>query len=374
MKILLLGDLNSIHLIKWVLALQTKAKEIAVFSLATIEHTHFDNIENITIKSVSLNNSIFRTGEGSIKKLSYLNALPQLKTFIQTFNPDILHAHYASSYGLLGALTKFNPFVISVWGSDIFDFPNKNFIFKQIVKYTLEQADLILSTSKVMAVETKKHTDKDVIVTPFGVDMDVFKKTTPVETNQEVINIGTVKALEPKYGIDTLIEAFAIADNRVQANLTLQIVGSGGLLEELMLLCTQLNIENKVHFLGKLDNSQIPGKLNEFQIYVALSKWDSESFGVAIVEAQSCEVPVIVSDKGGLPEVVSQDETGLIVPANDSESAAKAMIKLIENPALRSQMGKSGRLRVKKHFDWDKNVAHMHQIYKDLLASFKKAK
>ncbi|MFT5827708.1 MAG: hypothetical protein ACI9AB_000656, partial [Urechidicola sp.] len=154
MKILLLGDLNSIHLIKWVLALQTKAKEIAVFSLATIEHTHFDNIENITIKSVSLNNSIFRTGEGSIKKLSYLNALPQLKTFIQTFNPDILHAHYASSYGLLGALTKFNPFVISVWGSDIFDFPNKNFIFKQIVKYTLEQADLILSTSKVMAVET----------------------------------------------------------------------------------------------------------------------------------------------------------------------------------------------------------------------------
>lgn len=365
MKVLLLGDLNSVHVIKWVLALHKKSIQIGVFSLSSMEHTHFDNLENVTVKSLAVDNRVFRTGRSSIQKLSYLKALPLLKAFIKDFAPDIVHAHYASSYGLLGALSKFKPYIISVWGSDIYDFPNVNFIFKEILKYSLKQADLILSTSHVMADETKKYTDKEIKITPFGVNLSVFKKIDVPAKASQAITIGTVKALEHIYGIDTLIETFALVNNRVQDELSLQIVGAGSLLDELKFLCKKLKIENKVHFTGKLDNTEIPQKLNEFQIYVALSR--NESFGVAIVEAQACEVPVVVSDVGGLPEVVAQNKTGIIVPANDPEKAAEAILKLIQNASLREQMGKDGRERVQALYDWDKNVTTMHEIYEDLL-------
>lgn len=138
-----------------------------------------------------------------------------MKKVITEFKPDILHAHYASSYGLLGALSGFHPYIISVCGSDVFDFPNTSFLHKIVLKYNLSVADKILSTSNVMAIETSKYTNKEIIVTPFGIDLDKFKPLS-VKTifNKENIVIGTITILEEKYGIEYLIRAFAIVKNK----------------------------------------------------------------------------------------------------------------------------------------------------------------
>ena len=93
---------------------------------------------------------------------------------LKTFKPQLLHANYATSYGLLGAMTGFHPFVLSVWGSDVFTFPKKSFAHKMLFKYNLNKADKILSTSRFMSQEISKYTSKKIEITPFGVDLEKF--------------------------------------------------------------------------------------------------------------------------------------------------------------------------------------------------------
>ena len=97
---------------------------------------------------------------------------------------------------------------MSVWGSDVYDFPKVSFLHRCILKYTLKKADKILSTSHVMALETHQYTPKEIEITPFGVNTDLFKKI-PVHRDDTYI-IGNVKTLLPKYGIDVLIKAFQL--------------------------------------------------------------------------------------------------------------------------------------------------------------------
>lgn len=364
MKVLLLSDAYSIHTVKWAQSLSKKGIEIAIFSLNFNENEKnpYHNFNDIKL-FYYVNKNVKKRSSGLVK-LSYLSALPALKKAITEFKPDILHAHYASSYGLLGALSGFHPYIISVWGSDVFDFPNVSLLHKMVIKYNLSVADKVLSTSNIMAMETSKYTNKEIIVTPFGIDLDKFKPLK-VNTifNKEDIVIGTVKTLEENYGIEYLIRAFAIVRNKYKGlPLKLLIVGSGSLKNSLNQLVNKLNLDDVTVFTGKVSHELVPIYDNLLSISVSVS--NSESFGVAVIEASACEKPVIVSDVGGLPEVVANGITGIVVPPRNAEKTAEAIEKLIFDKSLRDRMGKAGRERVSILYDWNKNVEQMIDIYK----------
>ncbi|NQU86186.1 MAG: DNA recombination protein RmuC, partial [Mariniphaga sp.] len=101
--------------------------------------------------------------------------------------------------------------------------------------------------------------------------------------------------------------------------------------------------------------------LNLMDIYVAMSR--SESFGVAILEASACQLPVVVSNIGGLPEVVQDKITGFIVGSEDVEACADALVSLVKDRNLRNQMGKAGRKFVKEHYEWTYCSKLMLNIY-----------
>lgn len=227
MKIILLADPNSVHTIRWAKALETLDFDLLVIGISSLIVSDY---ENTGIKVKCFNQNIKRK-EGALSKIKYLFALPWIKKEIARYDPDIVHAHYASSYGLLGALSGFHPFIVSVWGSDVFTFPKISLIHKYVLKYVFRQSDSILSTSHIMAKETKQYTSKYIAVTPFGIDMDKFY---PIHVkslfNEEDIVIGTVKTLEEKYGIEYLIKSFKIlSDKYPDVPLKLLIVGAGSL-------------------------------------------------------------------------------------------------------------------------------------------------
>ena len=365
MKLLLLSKVNSVHTQRWANALSERGIEVLVFGLEGLKSKESPYRSEITIKTAGID----EPKQGGFKeKLNYLKALPLLKSTIKEFKPDILHAHYASSYGLLGALTGFHPFVISLWGSDIFDFPKRSFLNALIIKHNLKRADLITSTSITMAREGAKYTSKKIEVVPFGVDLEVFKPSEGKRTSPGTSTvIGTVKSLERKYGIDTLILAFALLKRKFEKDdLRLIIVGDGPEKDNLKRLTKDLNIEDFVTFTGFVPHKDLPGYINLMDIFVLLSRVE-ESFGVVVVEAMACEKPVVVSGKGGLPEVVENGVTGFVVPAENPEAAASALETLILNKDLRSSMGKRGRERVKKLYDWKENVSRMVELYEELL-------
>ena len=363
-KILLLSDPNSSHTIKWARALSQKGFDIFIFGLSTYNEEIYKDYNKVKVYTLGLQKKKFKGSD--LFKLIYLKGLIKLKQILKNFRPDILHAHFASSYGLLGALSGFHPYILSVWGSDVYTFPTKSPLHKRVLKYNLIKADKILSTGHIMAQEIHKYINKDIEVTPFGIDIEVFKPQN-VESyfTEDDIVIGTVKNLEKEYGIDILIRAFKIVKN-THPNLPfkLLIVGDGSLKKQLQDLVKNLKLEDDTVFTGFIPHDEVQKYHNMMSISVFVS--NRESFGVSVIEASACEKPVIVSNVGGLTEVVEDGVTGFVVHARNNQKTAEAIEKLIINKALRIKMGKAGRKRVKELYNWKNNLQYMIDIYESI--------
>ena len=214
MKVLLLSDPSSSHTIKWVNSLHRKGIEIFLFGLSKYDPTQYN--DDIKIESLRTPESIKAKLDGNFLKLMYLSAFPRLKKIIKIFKPDILHAHYAASYGLMGALAGFHPFILSVWGIDILTFPNNSVLHKKMIEYSLKKADKVLATSYYLARETNKYVNKEILITPFGIDTEKFKSKIidPIFMEDDIV-IGTVKSMERKYGIEYLIKSFSLIKKNI---------------------------------------------------------------------------------------------------------------------------------------------------------------
>lgn len=313
--------------------------------------------------------------------LGYFTMAPAIKDLLACIKPDIVNAHYASGYGTTARLVDYHPWLLSVWGSDVYDFPDKSFLHKWLVRKNLLAADAVASTSVCMAEQTRSFTPElhNISITPFGVDTGYYQSfTTPLierDSGKKIV-IGTVKSLAPKYGVDTLIQAFALLlrifdqkQPRIGNKLCLRLVGGGPQETELKALTQQLGITKRVTFVGQVDSAEVPKELDKLDIYVALSR--SESFGVAVIEAGAAGRPVVVSDAGGLPEVVIDGKTGVVVPRENPQAAAKAIAKLVLDKDLRIQMGEVGKQHVVRSYDWSACVNTMVDLYKNVIAEYK---
>jgi len=375
MKVLLLADASVVHTLKWARSLSERGIEVVIFGMVDFDRSIYDGYNNIEIVIYKRETELLRSGAGNVRKLAYLKALPVIRRLIREHKPDIVHAHFATSYGLLGALAGFRPFIVSVWGMDAFDFPKISIVHRLVFKFILSRADRVLSTSNVMARETQQYTGKTVITTPFGIDLKRFRPA-PAKSlfGKKDLVIGTIKDLEEKYGIEYLIRSFAILKGHHPKHpLKLLIVGGGSQDAFLKKLCADLGITSHVAFTGMIPYDEVVRYHNMIDIYVAVSVYQSESFGVAIIESSACEKPVVVSNMGGLPEVVDDGVTGFVVPARDPDATAAAIERLVLDKKLRAKMGTAGRRRVMELYDWKVNVDQMVSIYDDVLREKKKS-
>lgn len=143
------------------------------------------------------------------------------------------------------------------------------------------------------------------------------------------------------------------------------VYGEGKYRESLQNLIEKEKLEETVFLKGKIPNNQVPEILNNLDIFCITS--NKESFGVAIVEAMACEVPVVATDAEGFCEVMEANSTGYIVERRNIKQIADALEKLIENRELRIKFGKNGRERVISNYDWKQNVKNMEDIYNFML-------
>ncbi|MGB2697682.1 MAG: glycosyltransferase [Candidatus Zixiibacteriota bacterium] len=348
MRLCLLAPANSPHTHKWIKYFRDKGHQIHILSF------QFEDIPGVHLHYLPAPLKVF-----------YLYHIPKIRSLLKKIGPDILHAHYASSYGFVGATVGFHPLVISVWGSDVVEFPKRSPIHREVFKYNLDQADRITVTSKMLMDLTKEFVSplKRVIRIPFGVDVDNFKPRLTSDKKSE-ITVGVVKRLDYKYGIEYLVKGFALVEKKFK-NVRLLIAGDGPLRNKLKKLSFQLGCEKKIKFLGNIHHAQVPNLLKEMDIFVMPSV--RESFGVAALEASASQLPVIASNVGGIPEIIINGKTGLLVPPRNPSAIAESIIHLIENPDLSLELGKSGREFVMKNYDWKENAKRMENLYEDLL-------
>jgi glycosyltransferase involved in cell wall biosynthesis len=346
MRIALLGPANSIHLQRWAHALVGRGHAVCVLSQHGCERELLPTAADV-----------FMLPRGG--SLGYFTNAWRVRDLLQTWRPDVLNAHYASGYGTTAALCAVRPLLLSVWGSDVYDFPYESAFKARLIRSNLRRATALASTSHAMARQARRLTPerREIAVTPFGVELARFVPD-PSRRAPGAVTIGIVKTLAPKYGVDLLLRAFAglVADADVKRllreELRLLVVGDGPQRAELEALAHQLGIAARTQFAGAVAHADVPAWLNRLDIYAAPSRLDSESFGVAVVEASACALPVVVSDVGGLPEVVRDFETGLIVPRDDVPTLQAALKSLVLDAALRERLGQRGRAHVASEYEW----------------------
>lgn len=363
MKICFLSHITNYHTKKWCDYFVNKGHDVHVIS--------FENgsIDGVTAHIIDA--KVSRNGS-DIKKLKYMLMGKRIKEIVDQINPDIINVHFATSYGIACALSGIDNYFLSVWGYDVYDFPKKSIFHKLMLKYSLNKATSILSTSKAMAMETNKYTAKHIKITPFGVDTNIFKPLKEKELNDDKFVIGTIKLLSPKYGIDFLLKAFKQLKDSVQdIDVVLHIAGNGPEEKNLKKLAEELGISEYVSWLGFISQDKVVEELNKLDVAVIPSILDSESFGVSAVEAQACEVPVVVTNVGGLTESTNPGESSIVVEPRNAGAIAKALKKLINDKELRCVMGKKGREYVISNFELNNNFEYIESIYREYLENNK---
>ncbi|MEH7504225.1 glycosyltransferase [Neobacillus drentensis] len=351
MKVIMLSPGKSSHTHKW--ATFYKQKGIDVLVVTFKDHYSEQNAKEVPTRILP------KLLPG---KFSYLTSVFALNKIIKEFNPDVVHAHFTSSYGFVGALVNNHPYFVSVWGTDIYHFPQKSNLNRKIIEFTLRKADVVCSTSNIMAEETKKYVNKSIEITPFGVDLALFYPN-PHQPRKN-FKIGIAKGLEDKYGFKDLFNAFSNLSKKMD-DIELIVIGNGPKLHEYKEICRSLGIENGTKFVGQVANSEVPNLIRDLDLVVLPSY--EESFGVTAVEAMACGVPVVAYDADGLKEVIIDQKTGILVPMGKIEELSRTIETLLLNEERRKKMGRYGVEHVRQNYNWEENASRVIEIYKEIL-------
>ena len=303
-----------------------------------------------------------------IPKARMLLDLFPFRNLLREIDPQLIHFHFVSEGGRAFYWNKVNvPMVASTWGQDVIFDKGATPKTQASLRTMLARCRTVTATTYQLARETAKYTSpaQPVYIIPFGVDLSRFSMpdaSAPVE-NPPTVTIGFVKWLKPKYGPDVLIEAFAKI-HAARPNTRLVMAGRGGMREQLERRIAELKLTNAVEILGPVEHSKVPALIHSFDIMAMPSVYESETFGVAAIEASASGVPVVASRVGGVPEAVLHGETGLLVPPRDVEALATACIELIDDPARRRAMGLAGRKFVERYYVWSDNTRLMGEVYR----------
>ena len=351
MKICFLAPAGSAHIVKWSNYFVSRGHEVHIVSFTKGE------IPGTTVHFIDCG----ADGESSdAKKLNYLLKAKEIRRLVDHLRPDIINAHYATSYGTVAALAGLKNYIVSVWGSDIYDFPNKSPLHRALLKFSLRKAPHLFSTSRAMADEAAKYTKKFFDITPFGVDVQLFTPEKCDRSDNDFV-IGTVKALSYKYGIDYLLK------EHPEIPLKVRIAGKGPDEAAFRQLAEDLGISHIVSWLGFIPQEQAAKEWANMDLALVYSTLESESFGVSAVEAQACACPLIIADIPGLMEATKPGVTSVVVPRKNERALAEAIFSLYSGADKRAEMGMRGREFVKTIYEYARCFEKVESLFSNIM-------
>ena len=274
------------------------------------------------------------------------------------WRPDIIHAHwpFPHAYIALGAAKLFRiPLVLNFHGAELLLIRKKKWV-KPLLKFAIGQAQAVFANSSFTAGKIKAIRNVDVEWSPYGTTLDEREGSGlaphPVNGKFKVLFVG--RHIERK-GICYLIEAakYLSADK-----FEIRIVGEG-----------DKNAASIV-FTGKLVAPELAREYREANVFVLPAivdhKGDTEGLGVVLIEAMELGLPIIASDVGGIPDVVVNNESGILVPEKDPVALADAIKRIESDPQYTESLLEGARNRIAEHFTWDNITRRQIEIYEQL--------
>ncbi len=302
----------------------------------------------------------------------------KLVDVVQFENLDILHVHYAIPHATVAYLAKkillasgkYLPFITTLHGTDITLVGNDQ-SFAPVVQFSMNKSDGITAVSQFLKDRTTQsfRLEKDIRVIYNFIDFSRFKKSDKdhfrkaIAPDGEKIVMHTSNFRKVKR-VEDVVRIFAEVVNEVPAKLLM--VGDGPERRHCEDLCRSLGICNNIRFLGKQDAVEELLALSDLFLLPS----SNESFGLAALEAMACEVPVVSSNVGGLPEVNIHGETGFLSDVGDIQSMAKDAIKLLSNDDLHKSFSQQAYAHAKQ-FDIDIVLPQYENFYQEVMEESK---
>lgn len=228
--------------------------------------------------------------------------------------------------------------------------------------------DVLMTVSQQSARDIEEEFELSpgrVRVIEIGVDMDLFKPMPQIERRPDRL-IATISANAPLKGLPFLLKAFAEL-RRDRPNLNLTVIGRDGH-QQTQRLMQKLDLNGSVEFTGRIETEDIIRRYAASTIAVVPSLY--EGFGLPAAEAMACQVPVVSTHAGALPEVVGVDgAAGVLVKPGSSECLAREISALLDAPQKRLEMGLEGRQRVSKLFTWRRTAERTADLYREAIAA-----
>jgi L-malate glycosyltransferase len=286
---------------------------------------------------------------------------------------DLLHVHYAIPHASAAYMAKqilkthgvTIPFVTTLHGTDI-TLVGKDVSYEPVVTFSINQSDGVTAVSEDLRRETYASfkITNDIEVIPNFIDLEKFKKQKKehfkkaICPNGEALVVHTSNFRKVKR-VQDVVKVFANLHNEIPSKLLM--IGDGPERTRAENMCRDLDINDAVRFLGKLE--AVEEVLSVADLFLMPS--EKESFGLAALEAMACEVPVVSSDVGGLPELMVQGVTGFMSPVGDVEDMTKHALFILDKNNLPAF--KENALKRAKEFDISKILPLYENYYHKIL-------
>ena len=289
---------------------------------------------------------------------------------------DVVHAHYAIPHAISAYLARqilapdgeAPAIVTTLHGTDITLVGNDP-SFLPLTRFSILASDAVTTPSAWLARATRQNfaiaEDRPIEVIPNFVDPARFHPAPPRERHARPRVLVHVSNFRPLKRVADVVRIFqAAATLRPELPLSLALVGDGPDRAAAEALAAQLGLGDRVRFLG--ERIDLPSVLRASDLFLLPS--ETESFGLAALEAMACGLPVVASDVGGLPEVVAHGETGLLAPVGDVAAMARHVARLLGDEGQRARFGAAARERVEAHFRLDPIVTRYETLYRNVLS------
>lgn len=289
-------------------------------------------------------------------------------------NLDLVHVHYAIPHASAAYMAReilraegYNlPFVTTLHGTDI-TLVGKDQSFAPVVAFSINQSDGVTAVSEDLKKDTYKHfaVHKDIQVIPNFIDIQRFKKLRKdhfkiaICPNNEKLLVHTSN-FRPVKRVEDVLKVFRKLKERIPCKLLL--VGDGPERQKIEMLCREYQICQDIRLLGKIDS--VEEVLSVGDLFLMPS--ETESFGLAALEAMACEVPVLSSDAGGLPELNINGQTGFLSKVGDIDDMVDKAAIILDDANL--PRFKENALNRAKEFDMDNIIPKYINIYTEVLA------
>ena len=318
----------------------------------------------------------------SIVRLNYLFKItnttftPSLPIRILQSNFDILHTHmptpWSSDMSILVAKIMKKKSIITIHN----DMDKSSFISKLVTKiylYTFYKVSLALvdkiivinpnwETSFTATKNILKNHKKKISVLPNGIDLSLFKQTrTDKQNKNKLLFVSVLDKYHSFKGIDFLLEAIKIVTNTIP-DIELSIVGEGDLKKYYQKKSQKLGIQKNVLFIGEVKHTDLPNYYNNASMFI-LPSTEIEGFGIVLLEALACALPVIATDIVGTSRDIEKYNAGIIVKPKNAQLLANAILQLVSNQQQAKHMGANGRKLVEENYDWKKIATQIERLY-----------